>query len=152
MKKIKEIGIPIFIWLFFIPQSIIAGFDFASLNIDPNDEMPLNFMVLIISLSFCMGFFITLVNYLRNKMKFEVLLEGLLTKDSYKIIGKRLKPYLLGSLSFGLFGISGLVNCYASNSPLINKQILLSPLSMGAGIFLGGIVSMYVIKKRQLNK
>ena len=147
MKQIKEIGIPLIIWLFFIPQSIIGGLNFASLKLEPNEPMPQKFRIIVLSAAFFMGFIITLVNYLRPQMEFERKLEKILSEESYKIIGKRLKLYLLGSLFFGLFGISGLIKCHFINAPTINVQILQVPVVVGIGILCGRLVSLLIKSK-----
>mgnify|MGYP006307642825 CR=1 FL=1 len=151
VKQIKEIGIPVLIWLFFIPQSISGGFDFAELEIEPSEGIPIQFRIIILTASFIMSFSITLVNYLRPKMSIENYLEKILTEESYKIICKRAKFFLVGSAFFGLFGISGLIKCNSLNSPAINEHILQVPLILGTGIFCGGVVS-YLIKRFSLKK
>ena len=149
MKKIKEIGIPVLIWMFFIPQSVIAGIDFASMEIEPSDGMPLGFRIIVLSISFTMFFIITLINYLRPKMKFEIILERMLSKESFEIIRKRIKPYLLGSLFFGLFGITGLIKCYFVDAPEINRHILQAPLIAGIGILLGGLLAISIKRNKK---
>lgn len=149
--KFKEIGIPIIVWLFFIPQSINLGLKIASVEIEPNDVIPLKYLMIILLVLFLFSLIITMANYFRPKMRFETILEKILTKESYDIIVKRVWPSLLGTLFFCLPGLVGLIKCMIINSPTINKEILLFPLMFGIGIFVGASISN-IIKKSQLNK
>jgi len=145
MNKKNIVGI--IIWVYFIHSAIGGGLTMAGMDPQPPESIPSEFYLFIHIISFVMFFVVSIVN---STMILKRKSNAMLNSKPINILDHFLfyyHPALLASIFFILIGGIGTLKCYLINSSILNKQILLIPVTVGFGFLGGWLLSLPMLRK-----